>query len=86
MNAKSLYTACLFTALSLGAISAHADTKTSDAGHAGSALNIKKVLSWSQDASSTCDIVNAQLTYLNAQGETRTLNYRRFADSCNTTN
>lgn len=82
MNVKCLSVACVFAALSSVVISAQADTSPPLAGRA----DIQKVLSMTQDASPTCGIVNAQMTYLNAQGQTQTLHYRRFADSCDTTN
>lgn len=86
MKSKSIYAACLFAALNICAISAHADTVKPDARQSGSHLDIKKVLSSTQDSASSCEIVDSHLTYLNSQGETRTLNYKGFADICSTTN
>ncbi|MCF5570535.1 DUF2790 domain-containing protein, partial [Pseudomonas sp. PA-3-11C] len=46
----------------------------------GTHLDIQKVVALTQDAGAACGIVDAQLTYLNSQGKTEILNYRKFAE------
>jgi hypothetical protein len=44
------------------------------------------VVSLKQDASSSCGVVDAQLTYLDSQNKTQVLDYRKVADNCNSDN
>ncbi|MDB5980785.1 MAG: hypothetical protein JWQ69_1800 [Pseudomonas sp.] len=82
MNLKAIYATCLFAALNVCAISAHADVK-SEPRTAGSHLDIKKVLSSTKDASSSCSVVGSHLTYLDSQGQKQMLDYSTFSDVCN---
>ncbi|MDB6143064.1 MAG: hypothetical protein JWP80_2108 [Pseudomonas sp.] len=82
MNSKSIYAACLFAALNICAISAHADVKP-ESRHTGSHLDIKKVLSSTQDSTSGCGVVGSHLTYLDSQGQKQMLDYSGFSDVCN---
>ncbi|MNC82416.1 hypothetical protein D3C75_1359190 [compost metagenome] len=52
----------------------------------GTHLDIKKVVSQKQDASPSCGVVNAQLTYLDSQSKTQVLDYRKLADNCSSDN
>ncbi|MNE67783.1 hypothetical protein D3C80_1634070 [compost metagenome] len=52
----------------------------------GTHLDIKKVVSLKQDASPSCGVVNAQLTYLDSQSKTQVLDYRKLADNCSSDN
>jgi len=86
MNTKAIYAACLFAALNICTLSAHAEADVSAKTYSyGTHLDIKKVVSLTQDASNTCGIVDAQLTYLDSQNKTQVLDYRKFAD-CNSDN
>lgn len=83
MNTKAIYAACLFAALNICTLSARAEAAVSpDTYTYGTHLDIKKVVSLTQDASPTCGIVNAQMTYLDSQNKTQILDYRKFADGC----
>lgn len=83
MNTKAIYAACLFAALNICTLSARAEAAVSpDTYTYGTHLDIKKVVSLTQDASPTCGIVNAQMTYLDSQSKTHVLDYRKFADGC----
>ena len=86
MNTKAIYAACLFAALNICTLSARAEADVSAKTYTyGTHLDIKKVLSLTQDATTTCGIVDAQLTYLDSQNKTQVLDYRKFAD-CNSDN
>ncbi|MHC8367388.1 DUF2790 domain-containing protein [Pseudomonas sp. ZT5P21] len=86
MNTKAIYAACLFAALNICTLSARAEADvTSKTYNYGTHLDIKKVVSLTQDATHSCGIVDAQLTYLDSQGKTQVLDYRKFAD-CNSDN
>ncbi|WP_392887463.1 DUF2790 domain-containing protein [Pseudomonas migulae] len=86
MNTKAIYAACLFAALNICTLSARAEADVSAKTYSyGTHLDIKKVVSLTQDASNTCGIVDAQLTYLDSQNKTQVLDYRKFAD-CNSDN
>lgn len=87
MNTKAIYAACLFAALNICTLSARAEAdvapKTSTY---GTQLDIRKVVSLTEDATPACGVVNARLTYLDAQSKTQVLDYRKFADNCNSDN
>ena len=81
MNNKSVIAACLFAALNICTLSARAEADVSAKPYTyGTQLDIKKVVSLKQDASNSCGIVDAQLTYLDSQNKTQVLDYRKFAD------
>jgi hypothetical protein len=87
MNTKAVYAACLFAALNICTLSARAEADVSPETYTyGTQLDISKVLSLKQDATPSCAIVNAQLTYLDSQSKTRVLDYRKFSDNCNSDN
>ena len=86
MNTKAIYAACLFAALNICTLSARAEADVSARTYSyGTHLDIKKVVSLTQDTTSACGIVDAQLTYLDSQNKTQVLDYRKFAD-CNSDN
>ncbi|CAI8804939.1 DUF2790 domain-containing protein [Pseudomonas sp. IT-P12] len=86
MNTKAIYAACLFAALNVCTLSARAEADVSEKTYTyGTHLDIKKVVSLKQDASDSCGIVNAQLTYLDSHDKTQVLDYRKFAE-CNSDN
>ncbi|SEB90686.1 Protein of unknown function [Pseudomonas mohnii] len=87
MNTKAIYAACLFAALNICTLSARAEADVSPKTYTyGTQLDIKKVVSSKQDATPSCGVVNAQLTYLDSQSKTRVLDYRKISDSCNSDN
>jgi len=87
MNTKAVYAACLFAALNICTLSARAEADVSPKTYTyGTQLDIKKVVSSKQDATPSCGVVNAQLTYLDSQSKTRVLDYRKISDSCNSDN
>ncbi|WPN49326.1 MULTISPECIES: DUF2790 domain-containing protein [unclassified Pseudomonas] len=87
MNTKAVYAACLFAALNICTLSARAQADVTPQTYTyGTHLDIKKVLSLTEDASPSCGVVNAQLTYLDSQSKTQVLDYRKFADHCNSDN
>ena len=87
MKLKTIATACLITALSAAALPALAQDKAASETYTyGTHLDIKKVVSLKQDASPSCGVVNAQLTYLDSQSKTQVLDYRKLADNCNSDN
>ncbi|TFB44119.1 DUF2790 domain-containing protein [Pseudomonas sp. F01002] len=87
MNTKAVYAACLFAALNICTLSARAEAGVSAKTYTyGTHLDIKKVVSLKQDASTSCGVVDAQLTYLDSHNQTQVLDYRKFADGCNSEN
>ena len=87
MNTKAIYAACLFAALNICTLSARAEAEAAPKTYTyGTHLDIKKVISLKQDASPSCGIVDAQLTYLDSQSKTQVLDYRKFSDGCNSDN
>lgn len=88
MNTKAVYAACLFAALNICTLSARAEAAdvTANTYTYGTHLDIKKVVSLKQDASPSCGVVDAQLTYLDSHNKTQVLDYRKFADGCNSDN
>ena len=84
MNTKAIYAACLFAALNICTLSARAEAEvTAQTYSYGTHLDIKKVISLTQDDSVSCGIVDARMTYLDSAGKTRVLDYSKFADGCN---
>lgn len=83
MNTKAIYAACLFAALNICTLSARAEADVSEKTYTyGTQLDIKKVVSLKQDNSSSCGVVDAQLTYLDSHNKTQVLDYRKVADNC----
>lgn len=81
MNTNTLYATCLFAALNICTFSASAEADVTPQTYTyGTHLDIQKVVALTQDAGASCGIVDAQLTYLNSQGKTEILNYRKFAE------
>ena len=86
MSTKAIYAACLFAALNICTLSARAEADVSARTYSyGTHLDIKKVVSLTQDTTNACGIVDAQLTYLDSQNKTQVLDYRKIAD-CNEDN
>ncbi|MGE8154806.1 DUF2790 domain-containing protein [Pseudomonas vancouverensis] len=87
MNTKAIYAACLFAALNICTLSARAEADVAHETYTyGSHLDIRKVVSLSEDAEPACGVVNARLTYLDSQDKTRVLDYRKFSDNCTSQN
>ncbi|WP_166366904.1 DUF2790 domain-containing protein [Pseudomonas akapageensis] len=87
MNLKAACAACVFAALSICTISARAEVTVKPQTYTyGTHLDIRKVLSSSEDATPDCGVVNAHLTYLDSHGQSRTLDYLKAADTCNAGN
>ena len=84
MKNSSVIAACLFAALNICTLSARAESEvTAQTYSYGTHLDIKKVISLTQDDSVSCGIVDARMTYLDSAGNTRVLDYSKFADGCN---
>ncbi|CAI8959694.1 conserved exported hypothetical protein [Pseudomonas sp. IT-196MI5] len=87
MNTKAIYAACLFAALNICTLSARAEADVAPENYTyGTHLDIRKVVSLTEDASPSCGVVNARLTYLDTQSKSQVLDYRKFADNCNSEN
>lgn len=83
MNFKTISTTCLLTVLSAGAIPAMAqDDTVSETYSYGTMLDIRQVLSLTEDSGQNCSLVDAQMVYLNSMGEKRTLTYRKLPANC----
>ncbi|BBP56504.1 DUF2790 domain-containing protein [Pseudomonas sp. St316] len=84
MNLKNIAAACLITALGAGALPAMAQAEAASETYAyGTHLDIKQVISLTEDSGQNCGLVNAQLTYLDSMGEQRALTYLKHAADCN---
>jgi hypothetical protein len=87
MNTKAVYAACLFAALNICTLSARAEADVAPKTYTyGSHLDIRKVLSMTEDSTPSCGVVNARLTYLDSQSRTQVLDYSKLADHCNSEN
>ena len=87
MNNKSVIAACLFAALNICTLSARAEADVTPQTYTyGTHLDIQKVISLKQDNSVSCGIVEARMTYLDSAGQTRVLDYSKFADGCHNDN
>ena len=87
MNTKAVVAACLFAALNICTLSARAEADATAKTYTyGTHLDIKKVVSLQQDATPSCGVVNARMTYLDSQNKTQVLDYSKFSDSCNEDN
>ena len=83
MKNSSVIAACLFAALNICTLSARAEADvTPQTYHYGTHLDIKQVLSMSQDSKPTCGVVNARMTYLDSHDKTQVLDYLKFGDGC----
>ncbi len=87
MNTKAVYAACLFAALNICTLSARAEADVAPKTYTyGSHLDIRKVLSLTEDSTPSCGVVNARLTYLDSQSRTQVLDYSKLAEHCNSEN
>lgn len=86
MTNKSVIAACLFAALNICTLSARAEAVAPQTYTYSTHLDIQKVLSMKEDQSMTCGIVDARMTYLDSAGQTRVLDYSKFADGCDNQN
>ena len=83
MNTKAIYAACLFAALNICTLSARAEAAvTAQTYNYGTHLDIKQVVSMSQDSKPACGVVNARMTYLDSHDKTQVLDYLKFGDGC----
>lgn len=83
MNRKTFYAACLFAALNVCTLAARAEAADNVRNYTyGTPLDIKKVVSTSQDDAPTCGSVNARLTYLDSHNQTQVMNYRTLSSNC----
>lgn len=83
MSIKALSAACLLTILSASAMSAMAqDAVVSESYSYGTRLDVSQVISLTEDSGDNCGVVNAQMTYLDSQGEKRVLAYRKLSANC----
>ncbi|MGE7955041.1 DUF2790 domain-containing protein [Pseudomonas sp. NPDC089530] len=84
MKRIALYAAGLFAALNIATLPAHAESNVQAQTYSyGTHLDIQKVLSMTEDAGPACGVVNARMTYLDSEGRTQILDYRKFANNCN---
>lgn len=92
MNWKNLSIATLFAALSLGAVTAQAQslesTGTSPSSHYmyGEHLDIAKVLAINEGSASGCGVLKARMTYLDSMGARQVLNYNTIGENCDQDN
>ncbi|UZE21364.1 DUF2790 domain-containing protein [Pseudomonas sp. B21-056] len=83
MNTKAIYAACLFAALNICTLSARAESNVQAQPYAyGTHLDVKQVLSLTEDADPTCGVVDARMTYLDSAGHKQALDYRKLSDNC----
>lgn len=84
MNWKNFAAAGFFAVLNVAAFSAYADVKNQSQAYTyGTHLDIKKVTSITGNGASTCDVVNARMTYLDSSGTQKTLDYSTLAECGN---
>lgn len=84
MNWNKLIAASFFAVLNVAAFSAHADVQApSPTTSHGTHLDIKKVLSNVDNGGGNCGIVDARLSYLDASGTHKVLDYSKFAECGN---
>ncbi|MCY0107357.1 DUF2790 domain-containing protein [Pseudomonas monsensis] len=87
MISKTAMAAGLFAALNICTFAARAEADVTPRTYTyGTPLDIRQVISMTQDDSVTCGIVDARMTYLDSTGATQVLDYRKFADGCNNDN
>lgn len=88
MNFKTFASASLFALLGFGALAAQASSMPmADSSvmqyRYGDKLDVKKVLSVSDDQATACGVVNARMDYLDSHGQPRSVAYRSYAtDGC----
>ncbi len=81
MNTKTVFAACLFAALNICTLSARAEASEQTYTY-GTHLDIKQVVSMTQDPTPACGVVNARMTYLDSHDKTQVLDYLKFSDGC----
>ncbi|WP_415844901.1 DUF2790 domain-containing protein [Stutzerimonas zhaodongensis] len=83
MTFRTISAACLLTVLVAGALPAMAQGKAGSETYSyGAQLDISQVISLTEDSGQNCGLVDAQMTYLDSQGEPRVLTYRKVSANC----
>lgn len=83
MTFKTFSAACLLTVLSAGALPAMAQGQATSETYAyGAQLDIREVISLTEESSPNCGPVSAQMTYLDSMGEKRALTYSKLGANC----
>ncbi|WP_166223838.1 DUF2790 domain-containing protein [Pseudomonas atagonensis] len=84
---KTVVAACLFAALNICTVSARAEAQVTPQTYTyGTHLDIRQVISLTENNPAACGIVDARMTYLDSANQTHVLDYRKFADGCNDDN
>ncbi|WP_017906995.1 DUF2790 domain-containing protein [Pseudomonas asplenii] len=80
------------TALALSALAgvAQASPTGSDSQavpyHYGMPLNIDKVISMTEQPTTQCKVINADMKFIDKAGKTENVSYRKLSDACNFNN
>ncbi|MGG2398238.1 DUF2790 domain-containing protein [Pseudomonas sp. SH1-B] len=83
MNGKTLSSIGLSVLLSLGALTANAQSSVTPVTYTyDTQLDIAKVLSISEEATQLCAVVNSRMTYLDSQGREHALDYLKLSSAC----
>ncbi|UZE21255.1 DUF2790 domain-containing protein [Pseudomonas sp. B21-056] len=83
MNTCALVAAASF--LGLAGITGLAQANTAPPStpyHYGMPLQIKKVLSLTEPSTPYCEVITAQMVYVDKAGETQDMSYRKLSNAC----
>ncbi|HBP0513090.1 TPA: DUF2790 domain-containing protein [Pseudomonas aeruginosa] len=76
---RTLLATTLLAALALPAFAAPVPTESY---RYGMPLDVHKVVATQEQASTTCEIVDARMDYLDSAGKLHSLAYRKYASAC----
>ncbi|HDQ4072969.1 TPA: DUF2790 domain-containing protein [Pseudomonas aeruginosa] len=80
----TLLATTLLAALALPAFAAQAAAPVpTESYRYGMPLDVHKVVATQEQASTTCEIVDARMDYLDSAGKLHSLAYRKYASACN---
>ncbi|BGD24564.1 hypothetical protein VNPA120719_22290 [Pseudomonas aeruginosa] len=81
---RTLLATTLLAALALPAFAAQAAAPVpTESYRYGMPLDVHKVVATQEQASTTCEIVDARMDYLDSAGKLHSLAYRKYASACN---
>ncbi|AVR66215.1 MULTISPECIES: DUF2790 domain-containing protein [Pseudomonas aeruginosa group] len=80
---RTLLATTLFAALAAPAFAAQPAAPVAiESYHYGMPLDVRKVVATQEQASTTCEIVDARMDYLDSSGKLHSLAYRKYASAC----
>lgn len=83
MNVRTLSIVSVFAVAALGGATSFVEAAVEVPDyHYGMPLDVAKVIRIDEPRAATCEVVRAQITYLNSQGATQRMGFLKLAEAC----